>query len=223
MKPAAKTLAMVIVSLVIYSAAVVVGDSFSAASSFRAGLSHALFFGPFFVVVTFPILVGFGYGLRWLIERLIRRQLPFRKIIPFAVLVPVCLSMLSSAIPDSPKTVFRRYVADDVPESLSGLQFWKRSGFGNSTVIVQFNVNPRDFGKVVSRYTYSEEELPPGYRISPIDDLIRHNAAFPIRPSTKPASRVFRASRTLSNGARESVSHYVNEARDEVLTVRVLD
>jgi hypothetical protein len=223
MKPAVKTLLIGVVSLATYSAVVVVGDSFSAASSFRDGLSHALFFGPLFVVVTFPILVGFGFGLRWVIERLIRRPLPFRSIIPFAVLVPVSLSMLSSAIPDSPKTVFRRFVADDVPESLSGLQFWKRSGFGNSTVIVKFKLNPEDFGKVISRYAYSEEELTSGHWIHPIDDLIRHNVAFPIQPSTKPASSVFRASRTLSNGARESVSHYVNEARDEVLTVRVLD
>jgi hypothetical protein len=208
-----------IVSFLIYAAAVFVGDACSAGSTFGEGVGHAGVFGTFFVLVTFPMLVAAGFFLRWAFERLARRPLPYRSTLPWFVHVPLSLAFISSVIPDSPETLFRRYVADDVPRSLSDVRYWHTSGFGNSTTVMSFRLDPAEFGKVISRYEYVERSDPGGFRPSFIEQLAESRPDFPVSLPGTPLVYEYSYSEPGPGGGLQ-IWHYATGAHDCVITVQ---
>ncbi|MEK0449404.1 MAG: hypothetical protein RL088_1672 [Verrucomicrobiota bacterium] len=211
-----------VTSFLFYAIAIIVGDAYAAGSTFRAGIGQALFFGRLFVVVTFPILVGVGFLLRWVAERLFHRPLPYRSVLPWLVHVPLSIVFLSSAIPDSPKTLFRRYVADDVPQSLKEVRLWRTSGFGNSTVVMSFRIAPSEFSRVLSRYEYVEHKESETATPPILAHLAEGRLDFPILLPASPL--VYRYSH-LEPGPEGGlrVSHYATKSKDYVVTVRTFN
>lgn len=215
-----KVLFHAVASFLLYAIAIIVGDACSAGSTFREGLGHATIFGTLFVVVTFPMLVGIGFFLRWAAERLLHRPLPYRSVLPWFVHVPLSLAFLSSAIPDSPQALFRRYVADDVPQSLTEVRYWRTSGFGNSTVVMSFSLAPSEFSKVLSRYEYIEQSE--GVRpllLALMKELKEGRPDFPIVLPASPLVYEYSHSEPGPGGGLH-VSHYATKNKDYVITVR---
>jgi len=212
----------VVASFLLYAIAIIVGDACSAGSTFREGMGHATIFGTFFVVVTFPMLVGIGFFLRWAAERLLHRPIPYRSVLPWFVHVPVSLAFLSSAIPDSPKTLFRQYVADDVPHSLSEVRYWRTSGFGNSIVVMSFRLAPSEFSKILSRYEYTERSESDGVKPQLLAQLTEGRPDFPISLPASPLVYEYSHSKPGPGGGLH-ISHYATKNKDYIITVRTYD
>ena len=211
-----------VVSFLLYAVAALVGDAYAASSTFREGIGHALVFGTFFLLVTFPLLVAIGTLVRWALERMVRRPLPCREVLPWFTHVPLSLALLFSTLPDSPQAIFRWYVADDVPFSLSELRCWHTRGFGDSAAILSFKLDPSEFGKVLSRYEYVEHFEPDGIRPPLLARLAKDRAHFPIAlPSTPLVYEYAHVRPGLAGGFR--ISHYATKSQDYVITVRSSD
>lgn len=195
-----------------------VGDAFSAGSSFQEGLGHAIVFGATSAVLTFPVLVGIGFFLRWVAEMLLHRPLPYRTVLPWFVHLPLSVALLFSTIPDSPETLFRRYVADDVPHSLSDLRYWQTSGFNSSIVMMSFKLDPSEFSKVLSRHEYAESSESTGVSPPNLAGWARGRPDFPITlPAAPLVYRYSYSKPTPSVGLR--IRHYATKDKDQVITV----
>ncbi len=211
-----------IASLMLYGSTLIVRDAYSSGSTFWDGLGHGVFFGTFLTILTFPILVGMGFFLRWATELILQRPMPYRTILPWFIHVPLILVYFPSAIQDPPITLFRRYVADDVPSSLSEFRHWRTSGIGNAKAIMSFRIAPAEFSKVLSRHQYTEhsksEEVQPLLLLR----LINERPNFPISLPNSPLVYEYRHSEPGLGGGLH-VSHYTTQAKDFVITIWIFD
>jgi hypothetical protein len=152
-----KTLEIAATSFAVFYIALFIGDAWQAGSTFALGEGHALFFVTFDIAFLFPILVGLGFLFRWLFERVTRRRLPFRTILPWWTHLPLSIAFLVFAAPDrSPSALFRQYISDDVPASLSDFRYSWTSTFNNRHVVLSFRIDPAEFKKVLSRYAFAQ-------------------------------------------------------------------
>lgn len=151
----------------VYFLSAVVGYAFSVGSTLtRAGLFDGLVFGTVLFFVTYPIILLLQRGLVFVIGKCRGKPVDGPVVWGYVPCLLICLLFLSAAIiPRSPESYFRRFVADTVPSSVSDIRYYISKGFGNSLWVVIFRIAPEDFGAVLSRYPYEEEQLPPDYEL----------------------------------------------------------
>lgn len=206
-----------ILSFLLFATAIYWADAQSAGSPASNGASHAAVFGTVFIAFVFPLTVGAGYLLRALCEFLLRRRLPWRSALPwFAHLPLTVLLLLVTLVPDTPQSLYRRYISPDVPQSLSDFQYWHASGFGNSSTLLAFRIDPREFPKVLAAHPYRRMVLSgeehPLERYGQIPD-------FPISPPPASLVEVYSYSEPGTGGGLY-LTHYTTEHHDYVLTIR---
>lgn len=220
--PYPKILFQASISLICYAVVIWVSTALSAGGPFIGRLGNAAIFGTIFVVFTFPVLVGVGFVLRWVLELVLSRSLPFRSIVPWWTHIPLSITFIIGAIPESSEGLFRRYVADEVPLSLSEVRFWRTSGFGNSIVMLSYRIDSKEFEKVLERFEYEERSggtgMPPPF----FNDLANAQADFPISLPASPLVYEYSYSEPGSGGGL-NISHYATEQKDFVLTIRMRD
>jgi hypothetical protein len=168
-----KTLAVATTSLAVFYIALFIGEVWHAGSTIALGEGTAIFFVTFDIAFLFPILVGLGFLLRWLFERVTHRRLPFRTVLPWYTHLPLSIAALVYAVPDrSPSALFRQYVSDDVPASLSDFRYSWTSTFKNRHVVLSFRIDSADFKKVLSRYAFAQS-LPDQFQESAESSITR--------------------------------------------------
>ncbi|MEZ5299220.1 MAG: hypothetical protein R3F11_00885 [Verrucomicrobiales bacterium] len=163
----------------------------SAGSSFEEGKAFALIFGIFGAVFFFPLLIATGFLIRWIIEKCCGDRIRYRTAVAWFAHVPLTILMFVTSLqPTSTTDYYRRFVSDDVPESLDQFQVWHTSGFGNSRFIVAFEIEPTDFPKLLTRHEFEEAD-PPDEREPLADRLRKRDPSFPIKPINEPWAHCF--------------------------------
>ena len=157
-----KRVALSIVFGVVYYLCVFIGATYSAGSTWEAGSGNGLFFGTFWFLISYPVLLGIQAGLAYLFRRV--RKIHEKRVSAWEFLPCVLLSalFLSTAIPQSPESQFRRFVADRVPPSVSNIKCWHRGTFSGRQWVVSFSMAPEDLEAVLSRNRYEKQDLSPG-------------------------------------------------------------
>lgn len=214
-----KTFATAIASLTIFASCIYVGDACSAGYPVREGMAHARFFGTVAVVLLFPLLVGVGFAIRFGLEFLLRRELPLRFVLPWAVPLAFSLFVLFEGLSETPSKKFTRFVSDEIPRSISDLQIWHTSGFGNQLWILAYRIAPSDLPLILNRYQYKERHESEGFRPILYEELSSEDRdPFPMRLPEERLTYEFSYSKPGPSGGLH-VSHYTTEAKDFVLTI----
>ncbi len=158
-----KRVALSIAFGAVYYLSVLIGMTYSAGSTWQAGFGKALFFGTFWFLVTYPIILAVQAGLAYLVRRVRRTQESRASVWEFLPCMLLSALMLSASTPESPESQFRRFVADRVPPSVSNIKCWQGSSFSGKSWVLSFTVAPEDLNAVLNRYPYVKKDLVPGY------------------------------------------------------------
>jgi hypothetical protein len=144
-----------------YALSVFIGATAAGGSTWGTGVGYALVFGPFFVLISYPLILALQAGLVYVVRRLARCTTREPALWGYVPVFLLSLLFLSAAAvgPGSPEAHFRRLVAADIPESVSGIEYWYRRGFGNSQWALRFQIAPADFDAVLARHPYKEREI----------------------------------------------------------------
>jgi hypothetical protein len=146
-----------------YTVSVWLLGALGSASSFRDGFEHALFFGTFFAVVSFPLIVLMQWGIARLHK--LRRQHPdaLSALEPLPTVVAVLLLSLLTRHELAKEPRFEGFVASPRPASVTDLRCWHRATFGERTRMYYFRIDPRDFDKLLAARDYGKEHDPEGF------------------------------------------------------------
>jgi hypothetical protein len=150
-----KTLQLAVLSLLSFALLFFLFLALSAGSNIEAGSGIAMIAGTFMLPIFYPALAGLGFAIRLAIERLVRRQLPYRDILPW--ILPGLLGLLAFGIEIAGRTqseVYHDLVADVAPQSVSEFQYWWAALPGDRLYVVRFALNSSDFEKVLSRHKF---------------------------------------------------------------------
>jgi hypothetical protein len=147
---------------VVYYASIIVGDAYAAGSTWRAGIGHALLFGTFFFIISYPILLLVQHLLFGIARRMLRKPSAGPSIWAYIPCVLISMLFFSAAIPRSPESYFEWFVADPVPPSVSDIEYWHTSGYGNSGWIITFRISPDEFDQILSMCPYKERFVSEG-------------------------------------------------------------
>ena len=159
-------IALVVLSIAfgaVYYLSVLIGTTYSAGSTWQAGFGKALFFGTFWFLVTYPVILAVQAGLAYLVRRVRRIQESRASVWEFLPCMLLSALVLSASIPESPESQFRRFVADRVPPSVSTIMCWHGASFSGKNWVLSFTVAPEDLDAVINRYPYVKEDLASGY------------------------------------------------------------
>lgn len=216
-----KILPVAIASLAIFASCIYIGDAYSAGYPIKEGMAHAGFFGTMAVILLFPILVGIGFLARFGMEFILMKKLTLRSV-SMAYALPLSLLVLLEGLSQTPSKRFTRFVASEIPQSVSNLQIWHTSGFGNQTWILAYGIAPSDLPSILNRYEYTERHDAAG--ITPI--LYEVNSEdrkdFPVKLPKEPLTYEFSYSKPGLGGGQH-VSHYTTEAKDSVVSTGTWD
>jgi len=226
-----------------YYAAILIGDSASAGSTWREGMGHALIFGTFFFVVSFPLILLIQAGVVRLLRGLWFRfskdasktrvppppkgivtapgaprrisTVPIWEFVPLAVLTGLFLSAASGS---SQEDEFRRFVSRDRPQSVRSFNCWYMSGHGTRSWVVSFRIAPADFPRVITRYPYVQSANPDGFELSVLKDVRESRDDFPVEYPSEPMVLCYRHSMPGPGGGLH-VSIYANAEKSLVYVI----
>jgi hypothetical protein len=136
------------------------------ASTLFGDVFFAVAFSIIPVVVGFPILVGIGFLVRLIAERLLKRRIPGRTYAP--CLIPAVLGVAcvggSFLLDRSPRKLFHDYLNTDPPASLSNFQYWWDTLPGDTLYVFSFDLAPSDFNKLLANHQFVEDSNPEDIR-----------------------------------------------------------
>jgi hypothetical protein len=148
-------------SLLVFASGVYVNVAMASASSIRAGGWIAGAFTLVYVIVGFPLLVVIGFLVRFIGEWVLRRRLPFRAAFPWLIPMLLGVAGFATAFSDrSPQTVYRVFLDEDAPGSLSSFQYWWTTVPGDQPFVFSFKLDPSEFNKIISRHGFIEDSDP---------------------------------------------------------------
>jgi hypothetical protein len=111
------------------------------------------------VIVGFPILVGVGFLLRWIVEGTLHRPLRRRRYWPW--LAPALFGLGCAAasflLYRTPRGILRDFPKIEMPASLSNFKCWRLTLPGDSLYILRFDINPTDFNKLLANHKFVQD------------------------------------------------------------------
>jgi len=157
LRPIKKTLLLAALSLLSFAIVAFFDLALSAGSNIQSGTGMALLFELFALPMFFPPLVGFGFLLRWVAERLLGHPIPRRNAVPWCLPTVAAIIGIASVLRQRlPGTAYHDWVSDKMPTSISNFQNWWQVLPGDTIFIVSFKINPSEFDQVLTRHQFQE-------------------------------------------------------------------
>jgi hypothetical protein len=206
------------VSGLVYYSAILTGDASGAGGTWRDGAGHAILFGTFGFIMTFPVILLLQAVMTRRVRKWRSKPSGAVPVWEFAPIALMSLLFLSGALPKTPQHYFQRFVADDMPQSVHDLKYWHTRSFGGSSWMLSFRIAPQDFDQVLTRHTYKKTEQPAGIELT--DLKIKHELRkdFPVPyPQEKMVISYEYHDPQPGDGLRVWI--YANEARDLVYVI----
>lgn len=201
-----------------YLASVLVGDCLGVGSRWQDGIFHALFFGTFGFVVTFPLILLLQKGVRRVVARVRRMPVEGTPLWEFLPTIAMSLLFLSSLTERSPESVVERFLVKPAPPSMHEARFWYTRTFNSTQWVMRFQIAPEDFDGVLARYPYQKDESPHGcdmWQLRTYTD----SEGFPVEYPTEPMVVSYTYHRKTGEYKSEDVTVYSNRKRNLVYAV----
>lgn len=205
-----------------YLASILIVDCFGAGSPWQEGIPHALFFGTFFFVISFPVILLLQVGLKRLVSRWLKappRKTPLWEFLPIATLSLLFLFGLRGI---SPESHIQRFVVDPLPPSIYDAHGWYRRYFNGSVWALWFRIDPSDFDRILSRHPYEKADCRPSHDIPWLGVMISQRPDFPVPYPNEPMVVSYSYSQLHTTGGT-SITIYANEHRNLVYVVGSYD
>ncbi|CAN5391838.1 hypothetical protein BH10PLA1_BH10PLA1_19840 [soil metagenome] len=124
-------------------------------------LFGAAFFAALFTTINvafgFPIAMLAGFVIRWLAEKILRRPMPARIVLPW--IIPIGVGLVACAMSFSGRSgsaLFQRFLDTAMPPSVTGIEYWWTTAPGDVPFALKFKIDPRDFKKLLVGHTFTE-------------------------------------------------------------------
>ncbi len=202
-----------------YLASILVGDCLGVGSRWKDGIGHALFFGTFGFIVTFPLILLLQSGIRRVVARVRRMPAEGTPLWESLPVTAMSLLFLSSLAGRSPESVMKRFLVDPVPSSVHDTQVWYTRTFNSTQWVIRFQIAPEDFDAVLARYPYQKDESPHGCDMWQLKAYIDEDGSFPVEYPTEPMLVSYTYHRAWGEYKSEDVTVYSNKQRNLVYAI----